>query len=83
MVPFLACFGSNQNLNFFYVYVSICLSKLLANITLTFTGLCKLNLIILAHLPVEHISVSQTSPLKLALIGIHVGILNRMATDTR
>lgn len=83
MVPFLACFGSIQNLSFFYVSVSICLSKLLANITLTFTGLCKFNLIIFAHLPVEHISMSQMSPLKLALIDIHVGILSGMATDTR
>lgn len=52
-------------------------------VTLTITGLCKLNLIILAHLPVDSISVSRMSPLKLALIGIHVGSLSGIAMDTR
>lgn len=72
-----------QDLRFFSVCVSVFLGKLLVNITLTFTGLCKFSLIILAYFPVEHISISQISSLKLALIGIHVGILNEMATDTR
>lgn len=74
-MPFLVCFRKYSKSRLFlcaYLFV-----------TLTITGLCKLNLIILAHLPVDSISMSRMSPLKLALIGIHVGSLSGMAMDTR
>lgn len=79
----MLCKYSNSQL---FLCVCIYLPQLVVrtrNVTLAFTGLCKLNLIILAHLPVERVSMSQMSPLKLALIGIHVGSLSGMAIDTR